>query len=108
MTSGAEPGRAGLLRYISLRSVGLLPESVLDPVEPGQVGRGLGRGDDVIGGHPVLGQGQVHRHDLAAQPLQDGHGRANDPLHLFVQAQGEEFFGQADLETLDLPAQVRP
>ena len=54
LTSGAETGPARLA--VKIDGIGAVDaQAVTDAVETGQVGAGLGGGDDVISGHGVIG-----------------------------------------------------
>ena len=54
----AEALGAGSAVQLLQTAAALRPPAVFHPVEPGQVGGGLGAGQDVVGGHRVVQQGQ--------------------------------------------------
>jgi len=72
--------------------------AVAHAVEAGQVGAGLGRGDDVVGRHRQLHVGQAHFHHLGTEGLVLLDGGLDGGHHGGVTAFAEELLGQADLE----------
>ncbi len=63
-----------------------------------QVGRGLGGGDEVVGGDAVPGVGQGDLHQRGAQPLVGGQRLAHPRLHLRLQPRAEPLPGHADAQ----------
>ena len=108
LTSGPKPA-VRVARIISDRGGRVDPQAVADAVEAGEVGRRLGRGDQVVGGQPVDRGGHRHLVDLGPGRLEGG-GRLPDPggdvgagAHVAV----EHLPHQADPQALDPPAQLR-
>ncbi len=78
---GAEALGPGLLVHLDHVAARLRPHPVADAVVAGEVRGGLGRGDHVVGGDPVLGVGQADLGDLAAELLDLRQRRLEDLAH---------------------------
>ena len=77
------------------------PESVLHPVVPRQVGRCLGRYQDVVRGHGVLGVGQVDALHAGAERFHAFDRAADALFHGGVQSFGHVLIGHADAQAFD-------
>ena len=81
------------------------PPAVFHAVEAGQVGAGLSGGDDIIGGHDVLHDGQLALLHLGPAALEHlSHGQHLFP-HLGIQAVAEAVHRNADLHAGQIGAQ---
>ena len=103
---GAERAGRAPLGYCGRRSAIFCsalpgPESVLHPVVPRQVGRCLGRYQDVVRGHGVLGVGQVDAFHAGAERFHFFDRAADAVLHGRVQSFGHVFIGHADAQAID-------
>src|SRR6185369_389133 len=76
-----------------------------DAVVTGQVGAGLGGGDQVVGGHGVVGVGQANVYKVGAQAAVDLDGLIHGGLYVRIKSGDKVFLGQADAEPLDSAGQ---
>ena len=103
-----EPGGAGRgVHVLQVRAVRQIAQAIPHPVITGEVGRGFGRGDDVIRGQRILGVRQADLDDLGPGVLQPG-----DPVvpafgDIGIKAIDAVFLGNADLLALHIGVQAR-
>ncbi len=76
-------------------------EAVVDPVVACQVAARFGGGDQVIGGHGILGVGQGDVPDRGTHVFVDLQGGTDGLLHFGVEPGAEKFLRQADGQGLD-------
>ena len=76
--------------------------AVTDAVEPREIGRGLGGGDDVISGHRVIRVRQGNFHDLRAEFLKLFHGGVHGGFHFRVKTADHVFLRQTEFQAFDV------
>ena len=105
---GAEAGGAGrLVHVVEAALLGLDAQAVADAVVAGEVGRGLGRGDDVIGRQRIFGVRQRDLDDLGAGVAQPVDALLPDRVDLGRDAVDPIFLRDADPLAAHVGGEVR-
>src|SRR5882724_9076933 len=97
---GAETGAASFAVHAEESWI-VGAEAVADAVIAGEIRRGFGGGDDVVGGNGVVGVGHANVDEFAAQGFENGDAGFDFGADAGVHAFGEVVFGNADAETFD-------
>ena len=82
--------------------IGRLAQAVAHAVVTRQVGRGLGRGDQVIHRQGIVGVRQADRFDLGSQAVQHLDRLADAGFHLGLDAADEIFFRHAHAQAIQI------
>src|SRR5882724_13201618 len=97
---GAETGAASFAVHAEESWI-VCAEAVADAVIAGEIRRGFGGGDDVVGGDGVIGVGHADVDEFAAEGFEKGDAGFDFGADAGVHAFGEVVFGNADAETFD-------